>query len=300
MIQYEYAREALKTGLKLKKKLGVNPFKFGMVGSSDSHTAMMAVEEENFFGKHSGVEPEPHRWEHVVIEAPNPDFTIKGWQQAASGCAVVWAKENTRASIFDAIKRKETYATTGTRMVVRFFGGWDFEESDLNTRLPANVGYVKGVPMGSDLIAPPAGAKAPNFLVAALKDPLSGNLDHIQIVKGWMDEADETHEKVYDVVWSGDREPGANGKLPAVGNTVDVKNAIWTNTIGSSELMTIWTDPEFDPKQAAFYYARVIEIPTPRWTAYEAKRFNIQMPEEVPMTTQERAYTSPIWYEPAK
>jgi hypothetical protein len=297
MLQWEYAREALKTGLRLEKELGVNPFKFGMIGSTDSHTSFAAVEEENFFGKHSGVEPEPHRWEHVVIEAPDPNFTIKGWQQAAGGYAGVWATENTREAIFDAMKRKETYATTGPRMLVRFFGGWDFTDADTQTRLPANVGYARGVPMGGDLSSAPDG-KAPSFLVAALKDPYSGNLDRVQIVKGWLDKDGKTQEKVYDVVWGGDRKPGADGKLPPVGNTVNVGSASWSNTIGAPELIAAWTDPDFDPDQSAFYYARVIEIPTPRWTAYEAKRFDVDMSDDVPMTTQERAYTSPIWYSP--
>lgn len=297
MLQWEYAREALKIGLKLEKSLGVNPYKFGMVGSTDAHTALSAVEEDNFFGKHSGVEPEPHRWEHVVIEAPDPKFTIKGWQQAAGGYAGVWATENTREAIFDAMKRKETYATTGPRMTVRFFGGWDFNDSDARSRLPATAGYAKGVPMGGDLPEGVTG-KAPTFLVAAMKDPLSGNLDRIQIIKGWLAENGETQEKVYDVVWSGDRKPGADGKLPPVGDTVNVVNATWTNTIGSPELIGVWSDPDFDPAEPAFYYARVIEIPTPRWTAYDAKRFNVKMTPEVPMTTQERAYTSPIWYAP--
>ena len=297
MLQYEYTREALKTGLKLEKKLGVNPFKFGMIGSTDAHTSVAAVEEENFFGKHSGVEPEPHRWEHVVIEAPDPNFTVMGWQQAASGYAAVWAAENTREAIFDAMMRKETYATTGSRMTVRFFGGWNFTAEDTKTRLPAGVGYAKGVPMGGDLRKAPGG-KSPNFLVAALKDPYSGNLDRIQIVKGWMNKDGKTEEKVYDVVWSDDRKFGADGKLPLVGNTVNVEQATWENTIGSTELISVWTDPDFDASLSAFYYARVLEIPTPRWTAYEALRFGVEMSSDVPMTIQERAYTSPIWYAP--
>jgi hypothetical protein len=297
MLEYEYAREALKNGLVFEQGLGVNPFKFGMVGSTDSHTSMATAEEENFFGKHSGVEPEPHRWEHVVIEAPNPDFTIYGWQQMAGGLAAVWATENTREAIFDAMMRRETYATTGSRIAVRFFGGWGFSDADTHTRLPAKAGYTKGVPMGGDLRSAPEGT-APTFLVAAMKDPYSGNLDRIQIVKGWLDRQGEKHEKVYDVVWSGDRKPGSDGKLPPVGNTVDVENATWSNTIGAPELITVWEDPDFDPEEMVFYYARVIEIPTPRWTAYEALRFGLEMPEEVPMTTQERAYTSPIWYSP--
>ena len=297
MLQYEYTREALKTGLKLEKKLGVNPFKFGMIGSTDAHTSVAAVEEENFFGKHSGVEPEPHRWEHVVIEAPDPNFTVMGWQQAASGYAAVWAAENTREAIFDAMMRKETYATTGSRMTVRFFGGWNFTAEDTLTRLPAGVGYAKGVPMGGDLRKAPGG-KSPTFLVAALKDPYSGNLDRIQIVKGWMNKDGKTEEKVYDVVWSDDRKFGADGKLPLVGNTVNVEQATWENTIGSTELISVWTDPDFDASLSAFYYARVLEIPTPRWTAYEALRFGVEMSSDVPMTIQERAYTSPIWYAP--
>ena len=297
-LQYEYAREALKTGLRLESQLGINPFKFGMIGSTDSHTSMATAGEENFFGKHSGVEPEEHRWEHVVIESPmDPDLTVMGWQQAASGYTAVWAEDNTREAIFDAMKRKETYATTGSRLTVRFFGGWDFQDEDALTRLPARAGYDKGVPMGGDLRAGPQGG-APSFLVAAAKDPYSGNLDRIQIVKGWMDAAGETHEQVYDVVWSGNRQPGSDGKLPAVGNTVNVEAATWTNSIGSPELIAVWEDPDFDPSESAFYYARVIEIPTPRWTAYEALRFGLDLPDEVPMTTQERAYTSPIWYNP--
>jgi len=298
MLQYEYARSALRIGLQLEKKLGVNPFKFGMAGGTDAHTALSAVGEDNFFGKHSGVEPDPHRYEHIVIQSPkDPSLTTYGWQQAASGRTAVWANENTREAIFDAMKRKETYATTGSRITVRFFGGWDFAKEDSLSRMPAGIGYEKGVPMGGDLRKAPAG-KSPNFLVAAMKDAFSGNLDRIQIIKGWMDAEGKTHEKVYDVAWSDNRKPGAGGKLPAVGNTVDVKNATWTNTIGAPELIAYWQDPDFEPSQHAFYYARVIEIPTPRWTAYEAKRYDVTMPKEVPMTTQERAYTSPIWYTP--
>ncbi|MGI9483930.1 MAG: DUF3604 domain-containing protein [Hyphomicrobiales bacterium] len=297
MLQWEYARAALKTGLKLENDIGVNPFKFGMIGSTDSHTSLSTAEEENFFGKHSGVEPEPDRWKHEVIAAPDPQFTIHGWQQAASGYAAVWATENTREAIFDAMMRKETYATTGPRIIVRFFGGWEFTADDANSRLPADVGYAKGVPMGGDLTKARSG-KAPSFLIGAMKDPLSGNLDRIQIVKGWLDKDGKQHEKVYDVVWSDGRKSDDDGKVPAVGNTVDAANATWANSIGSPELMGVWADPDFDAAQRAFYYARVIEIPTPRWTAYEAKRFALKMDDKVPMSTTERAYTSPIWYTP--
>ena len=298
MLQHEYAREALKTGLKIDKRIGVNPYRFGMIGSTDSHTSMATAEEENFFGKHSGVEPEPDRWKHVVITSQlDPDLAIIGWQQAAAGYAAVWATENTREAIFDAMQRKEVYATSGPRIVVRLFGGWDFTKDDALSRLPAETGYTRGVPMGGELTTMEAKG-APSFLVAAAKDPYSGNLDRIQIVKGWMDSRGNTQEKVYDVVWSGDRQPDAKGKLPPVGNTVDVANATWSNSIGDPELITVWEDPDFDPKQPAFYYARVLEIPTPRWTAYEAKRFGVSMDKKVPMTLQERAYTSPIWYTP--
>jgi hypothetical protein len=297
MLQYEYARSALQIGLVLEQKLGINPYKFGMIGSTDSHTGLATAEEENFFGKHSGAEPGPKRWEHPMAKVGDKEYT--GWSMVSSGYAAVWARENTREALFDAMMRKETYATTGPRMLVRFFGGWDFTAADAQNRLPAAVGYAKGVPMGGDLRRAPAG-KAPTFLVAALKDPLSGNLDRIQIVKVWVDAKGERQEKVYDVVWSGGRKPGADGKLSLVGNTVDVANATWTNTIGAPELITVWTDPDFNPKLRAAYYTRVIEIPTPRWTAYEAKRFGVKMSKEVPMTTQERAYTSPIWYTPGK
>jgi hypothetical protein len=299
MLEFEYARSALKNGLKLEQELGINPYKFGMIGSTDAHTGLTAVEEENFFGKVSSTEPSPERGSNTFIK--RGDAVIMDWEMTASGYAAVWATENTREALFDAMERRETYATTGPRMLVRFFGGWDFEPQHAHSRLPAETGYTKGVPMGGDLRDAPAG-KSPTFLVAALKDPIGANLDRIQIVKGWLDQDGQSQEKVYDVVWgdADERQPGADGKLPPVGNTVDVANAIWTNTIGAPELITVWQDPEFDPSQRAFYYARVIEIPTPRWTAYDAKRFGTQMPPEAPMITQERAYTSPIWYTPGQ
>jgi Protein of unknown function (DUF3604) len=298
MLEFEYARSALKNGLKMEQALGVNPYKFGLVGSTDAHTGLAAVEEENFFGKHAGAEPSATRATHPFAKAPS-GAVIMGWEMTASGYAAVWATENTRDALFDAMKRRETYATTGPRLLVRFFGGWDFTETDAHSRLPAKIGYTKGVPMGGDLTDAPAG-KAPTFLVAALKDPIGANLDRYQIVKGWLDAQGQVHENIYDVAWSGGRKPGADGKLPAVGNTVDVANATWTNTIGAPELITVWKDPDFDPAQRAFYYGRVLEIPTPRWTAYDAKYFGITLPPEVPMTTTERAYTSPIWYTPGR
>jgi hypothetical protein len=227
-----------------------------------------------------------------------PAGTVYGWQPTASGLAAVWATDNTRTAIFDALERKETYATTGSRLAVRFFGGWEFTDQDMNSRQPAFAGYSKGVPMGGDLPARPAAASGPTFMVYSLRDAQGANLDRIQIIKGWLADDGRTREQVYDVAWSGNRSMGSDGKLPPVGNTVDVANANWTNTIGASELATVWTDPDFDPDQRAFYYARVIEIPTPRWSTYDAFRFGVSIPAEAPTSTQERAYTSPIWYNP--
>jgi hypothetical protein len=301
MLEFEYARRALENGLLLESRLGVNPYKFGMIGSTDAHTGLAAVEEDNFFGKSSNVEPGPGRTTHPWVENKATGAAIMGWEQTASGYAAVWATENTREAIFDAMERRETYATTGPRMLVRFFGGWDFTDRDAASPDLARAGYARGVPMGGDLHQAPAG-EAPTFLVGALKDPIGANLDRIQIVKGWLDAAGSVHEQVYDVAWSdaATRKPGRDGELPPVGSTVDAANATWANTIGDAELVAAWTDPDFDPEQRAFYYARVLEIPTPRWTAYDAKRFGVKLPRDVPMAMQERAYTSPIWYTPAK
>jgi hypothetical protein len=235
----------------------------------------------------------------TFVQNPSSGVKIMDWEVSASGYAAVWAKENTRASLWDAMQRRETYGTTGPRMIVRFFGSWDFVPEDANNRLPANLGYTKGVPMGGELRAAPQG-KSPTFLVAALKDPIGANLDRYQIVKGWLTKDGKVEEKVYDVAWGNTdrRKPGPDGKLPAVGDTVDVANATWTNTIGTPELAAVWTDPDFDASQPAFYYGRVIEIPTPRWTAYDAKRFGTKPLPGTPMTITERAYTSPIWYTP--
>jgi Protein of unknown function (DUF3604) len=297
MLQFEYLRSALKNGLRLEQRLGVNPYKFGLIGSSDAHTGLAAMEEENFFGKTTPQEPGPERLRATFIDNPKTGVKVMDWEVLASGYAAVWATENTREAIWDAMERRETYATTGTRMVVRFFGGWDFEPADAASRSPAAVGYAKGVPMGGDLRQAPAG-KTPTFLVAALRDPVGANVDRIQIVKGWMDAKGEVQERVFDAAWSGERKPGSDGKLPPVGNTVDVSNATWTNTIGAPELIAVWKDPAFDASQRAVYYVRVLEIPTPRWTAYDAKRFGVTPPPGARMTIVERAYTSPIWYTP--
>ncbi|RWM81497.1 MAG: DUF3604 domain-containing protein [Mesorhizobium sp.] len=298
MLEFEYARSALKNGLKLERELGTNPYKFGLISSSDAHNGLAAMEEDNFFGKTTPQEPSPERIGATFVNNAQTGVKIMDWEVGASGYAAVWAKDNTRESLWDAMQRKETYATTGPRMLVRFFGGWEFESKDAQNRLPGQIGYTKGVPMGGDLRAAPEGKK-PTFLVAALKDPLGANLDRYQIVKGWLEADGKLNEKVYDVAWSGDRKPDAGtGKLPSVGDTVDAANAGWTNTIGSPELSAVWEDPDFDASQPAFYYGRVIEIPTPRWTAYDAKRFGVKALPGTAMTITERAYTSPIWYTP--
>ncbi len=287
-LQYEYARSALKIGLDQQARHGVNPFKFGLIGSSDAHGTLPAVAEDNFWGKHAIVEPHAGRITH-------PRYR---WRMAAAGYAAVWARENTREALFDAMQRKETYATTGPRMVVRFFGGWDFETGDARRPNIAEAGYGKGVPMGGDLSAAPAGS-APAFLVGATKDPLGANLDRVQIVKGWRDADGGLHERVFDVALSDGRTMGEDGTVAPVGSTVDVETASYTNTIGDSDLAVVWRDPDFDAREHAFYYVRVLEIPTPRWPAYDARFFDVQdVPDNVPMVTQERAYTSPIWYTP--
>lgn len=298
MLEREYARSALKLGLELETKLGTNPYKFGMVGATDSHTGLATAEEENFFGKSTSVEPSKTRIEHPFIKSKLG--AVEGYELVAAGYQGVWAMENTREAIFDAMERKETYATTGPRIPVRFFGGWEYTDDDLRSRAPAFRGYAKGVPMGGDLSKSPEGKKAPTFMVYALRDPIGANLDRIQIIKGWMDEKGETHEKVYDVAWSDDRKKDSNGKLPAVGNTVDLKAANWLNTIGASELMTVWSDPDFNAKEKSFYYARVLEIPTPTWVVYDMVRFGAKAPKDAKLIHQERAYTSPIWYNPKK
>ena len=296
MLPGEYVRSGLQRGLALESKLGSNPFKFGLVGATDTHTGLTTPDEDNFFGKFTSYEPNPERSNHTSKENQELGISYKSWQYSAAGITAVWATENTRGAIFDGMHRRETYGTTGPRMRVRFFGGWGFDESDALRRDLALVGYSKGVPMGSDL---PAGEGDPSFLVYALRDPEGANLDRIQIIKGWIDAGGEARERVYDVAVSDGREIGADGRCRTpVGSTVDLSIPSWTNTIGAAELGTVWTDPDSDPSLKAFYYARVIEIPTPRWTAYDAVKFNLDLHDGVTMTTQERAYTSPIWYTP--
>ena len=302
MLPREYAREAWKRGLAYEVKLGANPFKFGVIGSTDAHTGLATTQEDNFFGKVALVEPtkDPVRFEEQITGRFTPDDPsddIVHAQGLASGLAAVWARENTRDAIWDALNRKEVYATTGTRIRVRVFAGDAFSKEDLARSDFAAYGYAHGVPMGGDLSGAPNQAP-PALLIKAIRDPDGANLDRVQVVKGWLDADGKTHEKVYDVAWSGDREPGEDGKLPPVGNTVNVEEATYTNSIGAVYLDAFWKDPDFDPAQRAFYYVRVLEIPTPRWTTYDAKFFGIDLPEGIPPTHQERAYTSPIWYTP--
>jgi hypothetical protein len=299
MLKYEYARSALKVGLQLEQKLGVNPFKSGMIGSSDTHTSLSSTREDNYFGKLPHYEPSAKRFDEVMLRnRADKSIVYHAWELGASGLAAVWARENTREAIFDAMARKEVYAVSGSRIRVRVFAGWDFEKDEVETQNFASEGYKRGVPMGGDLRKAPEG-KAPTFMIRAMRDPDNANLDRIQVIKGWLDKKGKTHERIYDVAVSDDREIGKDGRcrIP-VGNTIDVANASYTNTIGDPLLTAFWEDPDFDPKQKAFYYVRVIEIPKPRWTAYDAKFFGIRMADEVRMTVQDRAYTSPIWYTP--
>ena len=287
---YEYARSALKLGLKEQARLRVNPFKFGMIGSTDSHTSLATADENNFWGKMASDEPHNNRMDRS---------TSYGWRMNAAGYAAVWAEENTREALFSAMKRKEVYASTGPRMTVRFFGGWSYDKDDAFKPDLANIGYTKGVPMGGDLTNAPKG-EVPSFLIRAVKDPDGANLDRIQVIKGWHDKHGTLHEKIYNVALSDGRKKNRKGKIKPVGSTVEVKSASYINSIGDAELAVVWKDPDFNKNELAFYYVRVLEIPTPRWTAYDAKYFGIRdIPEEVPMVTQERAYTSPIWYSPA-
>ena len=295
MIPFEYAREALKQGLALESEYGANPYKFGMIGSTDSHTSLATADEDNFYGKHSAaMEPQPDRWKDPV--GGRGDVVIPGFLMAASGYAAVWAPENTREAIWDALQRREVYATTGSRIIVRFFGGWDFSEEDVYASNMAERGYKRGVPMGASLLQ--SKASAPTFMLHAAKDPNGANLDRLQIIKGWEDSQGQVHEKVFNVDWSNPelRSINASGDVADIPSTVD--GATYSHKYGAAELSTLWQDPEFKANQKAFYYARVIEVPSPRWTAYDASAFGVDMPEYVQKITTERAYSSPIWYDP--
>ena len=295
MLQHEYARSALKLGLLHEAKLGVNPFKIGLIGSTDGHNSLSTPEEDNFFGKFPDSQPGAERTRNSMARN---DRLWPNWSIVASGYAAVWARRNTRADLFDAMKRREVYATTGSRIRVRFFGGWSYPSNLLDQPAYLDVAYGEGVPMGGDLTQAPKDA-APSFIAVAAKDPNGANLDRLQVVKGWLDKDGALQEKVHDVAWSGDRAPNPEtGKVGPVGSTVDLSTATYDNSIGASELAVVWRDPDFDPKEWAFYYARVIEIPRPRWTAYDAAYFKLDLPEEIPMVVQDRAYTSPIWYTP--
>ena len=298
MLQYEYARSALRLGIRLEQELGANPFKFGMIGSTDTHISASTTREDNYFGKLPHLEPSAERTEEAFLRDPNTGETmISSWQAGASGLVAVWATENTREALFDALARKEVYATSGSRITVRLFAGWDFGADEVERQDFARQGYARGVPMGGDLKNAPRG-EAPKLMIRALRDPDNANLDRVQVIKGWLDANGETHELIYDVVCSDDRRIRNRRCERPVGSTVDLSVPTYTNTIGDPFLEAYWEDPDFDPDQRAFYYVRVIEIPKPRWTAYDAAFFNIDMPDEVAMTVQDRAYTSPIWYTP--
>jgi len=292
-IKYGYIRQGLVEGMILENKLGSNPFKMGIVSGADSHSGYSNNEEFNFHGSHGALEDTPKKRLNPVVDAAG-DMPSR---LSSAGATAVWAEENTRGAIFDAMKAKETYGTSGTLIRLRFFGGWNYAKDLVKDKDFVAKAYKNGVPMGGDLQK--KAGKAPTFAVWALKDPDSGNLDRIQIVKGFINKWGRTDEKVYDVAWSDDRKPDAKtGKVPAVGNTVDVKTAKYTNDIGDSQLSAVWTDPDFDPKQKAVYYVRVLEIPTPRWSTYDSVNSGLPIPDGIPATIQERAWSSPIWYTP--
>ena len=286
-----YARSALKRGLALEKTIGANPYAFGMIGSTDDHTSLATAEEDNFFGKFANSEP----------GIRTPDSRMAGlnadWELGASGLAAVWAPDNTRDDLFASMKRREVYATTGSRIVLRFFGGWQFAANSIHSPYFETIGYRDGVPMGGELSRQKE-ARAPSFMVQAMKDPDAANLDQVQIIKGWIDADGMTHEQIYYVALSDNRQiDPATGQPELVGSTVDLETVSFSNTIGAVQLSAQWTDPEFDASQAAFYYARAIEIPRPRWSEYDRKYFGGDF-GKAPSTVQDRAYSSPIWYRP--
>lgn len=288
-----YVRYGVVQGMAAEQDIGANPFKLGFVGGTDSHNGLMAdVDEDNFVGGHGGEDATPERRQTAEVGG-----WIAAREQSAGSITGVWAVSNTREAIWDAIHDREVYATSGPQMAVRFFGGWDYEPAMLERADVIGKAYKSGVPMGGELNK--AGKdKTPKFLILADKDALGANLDRIQVIKGWVDAEGVTHDKVFDVVWSGERKPGSDGKLPPVGNTVDLTTATYRNTIGSEQLTAVWEDPEFDPDQRALYYTRVLEIPTPRWTTYDSVRAGLPLLDNVASTVQERAWSSPIWYQP--
>lgn len=287
----EYVREALKQGLELQDRFGTNPYQFGLIGSTDSHTGLATSDDDNFWGKFVESEPTPER-----ISSKMGGRLWDNWRLTSSGYIGAWARANTREELFAAFKRREVYATTGPRIRLRFFGGWDFSNTDASIDTLAEAGYDRGVPMGSVLSGK---GKAPNFLIHAMKDPNGAHLDRVQVIKGWREPSGELREKIYEVAFAGSRTVNpATGKIEPIGSTVNLQDATYTNDIGEAQLTTAWQDPDFDPSIPAFYYIRVIEIPTPRWTLYDAVRFGVTPPREVPLVTQERAYSSPIWYQP--
>ena len=293
-IKYGYIRQGLVEGMILENTLGSNPFKMGIVSGADSHSGYSNNEEFNFHGSHGALEDTPQKRLNPVADAAG-DMPSR---LSSAGTTAVWATENTRGAIFDAMQSKETYGTSGTLIRLRFFGGWGYSKNLVNDKKFVEKAYKGGVPMGSDL--PKKAGKAPTFAVWALKDPESGNLDRVQIIKGFINKWGRTDEKIYDVALSDDRKADPKtGKIPAVGNTVDVKKATYTNDIGDSELSAVWTDPDFDPAQKAVYYVRVMEIPTPRWSTYDSVASGLPIPDGIPATLQERAWSSPIWYTPA-
>ena len=298
MLPFEYARSAIQIGLQLKEKLGVNPYKFGFIGGTDSHTSMVSTREDNYWGKTPRGEAAADRYKHKILGVKKELETYES-DTIASGLAAVWARNNTRADLYDAMEKKETYATTGSRITVRFFGGWEYDKNDVHHSNMADIGYAKGVPMGGDLAKKPANKKAPVFMLSALMDPNAANLDRMQIVKGWIDKDNKRHERIYDVAVSDGRKIGSDGRAKTpVGDTVDIETATYLNSIGDPAQQAVWTDPDFDSSLPAVYYARVLEIPTPTWQAFDQKHYGMKMPEGVPLKHQERAYTSPIWYTP--
>lgn len=308
MLPGEYARAAFKRGLELQAKFGVNPFKYGMVGATDIHNSLSSTREENYFGHFAGVEPGAGqaRIDSIVVgdRRPNNDgsLTMRHWQVAATGLGGVWAHENTREALWDAMARREVYATTGTRLLVRVFAGWDFEADEVHRPDFAAQGYQRGVPMGGDLVPtsiPGTRPSSPKIMVRALRDPDGANLDRIQVIKGWLDGDGEAQERVYDIAVSGGRTIGDEGRCRTpVGDTIDLDDASYTNTIGEAFMGAWWEDPDFDPNQTAFYYVRVLEIPTPSWLVYDRKRLGVEIPQGAVLKQQDRAYTSPIWYTP--